>query len=86
MLLDNTLTFNKHARGGSKIFLKGVHIILRSTSKEGGPGGGAPLGPMFKSLQFGPKRGEGSAHAHPQPNQDFILEVVLFIKTATLFK
>ena len=32
-----------------------VHRILRSTSKKGGPGGGGPtLGPMLKSLQYGP--------------------------------
>ena len=43
------------ARGGSRIFERGVQI--RSTSKKGGPDGGPILGPMLKSLHRGTKGG-----------------------------
>ena len=37
---------DNHARGGSRIFERGVH--LRSTSKKGGPRRGSNFGPNVK--------------------------------------
>ena len=53
-------------RGGSRIFLKGVGVHLRSTSKKGGSRKGSNFGPNVKKPTSWAKKGgsgpPGSAH------------------------
>ena len=57
-------------RGGSSIFLKGVHLRSRSTSKKGGgggPGGGSNFGPNVKKPTSWAPKGGGSGPHGPSP-------------------